>query len=290
MSNEQWEHEEDVPVREKPLSLWIAEFFFIPLAIVALCVGLFFLFSFLTSEGKTAKDYLMELKAGSGNRRWQAAYELSKIMWTEKERAKARALAPDMARMFEEARDDDPRVRRYLALTLGHLGDGRAIPALVRALQGADNETRLYSIWALGALEAREAVPELMSLLQDEDQGIRKMSVYVLGELLDPRALEPLRVALGDRADDVRWNAAVALARLRDASGLSQLVQMMDRSYLNRVPELSEEQKAEVMVSAIKALRMLGETSVAPQLEQLKSTDPNMQVRQAAIESLKELR
>ena len=53
---------------------------------------------------------------------------------------------------FEGAEADDPRVRRYLTLVLGRLGDPQAVPLLEGALADKDADTRLYAIWALGAV------------------------------------------------------------------------------------------------------------------------------------------
>ena len=66
---------------EVPQSTWVlvGQFFVVPVVIVALCVGIFILFGLITGDARNARDYLEEVRAGKGNRRWQAAFELSNI-------------------------------------------------------------------------------------------------------------------------------------------------------------------------------------------------------------------
>src|SRR6059036_847361 len=113
----------------KPTSLLIAQFFLFPLIIIAICIGIFLLFGYLTYEQKTAQEYLNEVRTGSEFCcRWQSAYELSNIISTQKEKLRAADFVNDLTKVYQGSRDADPRVRRYLALSMGHLGDPRAVP------------------------------------------------------------------------------------------------------------------------------------------------------------------
>src|SRR5262250_3948079 len=72
---------------KKPTSLLIAQFFLFPLIIIAICVGIFLLFGYLTYEQKTAQEYLNDVRTGSELCcRWQSAYELSNIISSQKEK------------------------------------------------------------------------------------------------------------------------------------------------------------------------------------------------------------
>ncbi len=133
---------EDLIEIKRPTSLLIAQFFLFPLIIIAICVGIFLLFGYLTYEQKTAREYLNDVKTGSDICcRWQAAYELSNIISSQKERLRNTNFVNDLIKVYQSSRDEDPRVRRYLALTMGHLGDPRAVPALVEGL----GRTRFYA-------------------------------------------------------------------------------------------------------------------------------------------------
>ena len=55
-------------------------FFLIPLMVTILGVMFFFVFKVLTFESNSPQDYLTDVQIGSATKRWQAAYELSKIL------------------------------------------------------------------------------------------------------------------------------------------------------------------------------------------------------------------
>ncbi len=264
----------------------LVQFFLVPAVVVAACVGVFFFFAWLVSDEKTGVDYLREIRMGSASRRWQAAFELSKMINLDTERRRMEGLVPEMIEAFEDAVDDDPRVRHYLALSLGHLGDRSATPTLVGALSDRDSTTRLYASWALGNLGDPGGVEPLLERFGDDDPGVRKMAVYAAGTLGDGRAVPRLQVALGDSDRDVSWNAAVALAQLGDGSGESQLLLMLDREYLDGVTELDETRKLLTLQSAIQASALLASESLDARLREIASSDPNLALRKLALEAL----
>jgi len=267
----------------------LIQFFIIPAVVVAISVGLFFFFAWLISDEKTGVDYLREIRNGSSNRRWQAAFELSKLITMGKESELLKGLAPEMAGLFESSVEDDPRIRHYLALTLGHLADPSVTPVLVEALDDADATTRLYSVWALGNIGDVRAVTPMLPLVRDADPGVRKMSVYSLGALGDPRAIPTLLSALEDPQADVGMNAAVSLAQLGDHTGGPRLVLMLDRDYMNSLGEMNEEQRVQAIESAIKAATMVGGAEILLALRELADEDSSLYLRQAALEALAEL-
>src|SRR6266540_4173276 len=98
------------------------QFFLIPLLVVGATVLVYLGFRSLLSEDRSAQEYLTDIRSGGTNRRWPAAYELSRLMSDPAFVAKAEGtLAPELTKAFEESKNDDPRVRQYLALTLGRL-------------------------------------------------------------------------------------------------------------------------------------------------------------------------
>ncbi len=268
-----------------PRGSTVARFFLVPLLVVVTAVGIFFAFSFLTFEKRTPADYLQEVRGGSANRRWQAAFELSRSIGTIPAGPQREKLAAEALRVFQGLsgrRPEDAMVRRYLVLVLGKLGDPGAAPALLAAALDPDPETRLYAIWALGVLHDRGALGTVLEASQSEDAGMRKMAAYVLGQIADKGAVPRLQVLAEDRTADVRWNAAIALAQLHDRSGLPVLHSMIDRGALAGQAALSADQIETAMVSALKAFALLKDAGSLSAIEKVAREDPNLRVREAA--------
>lgn len=262
----------------------IARFFLLPLLVVGAAVGIFLVFNLMTFERRSPRDYLQEVRGGTANRRWQAAFELSRSLPSlpPEERAE---LTAETLRIYEglsKDRPEDAQVRRYLVLVLGRLGEPAAVPTLQGAIRDADPDTRLYAIWALGKIGDRASLPAILEASQSEDAGARKMAGYVLGQLGDPGAIPRLQVLAEDRVADVRWNAAIALAELGDRAGLPVLRTMIDREALARQAQLTGDQSEAAMVNALKALALLPDAGTLPQIEKLAKDDPNLRVRDAA--------
>src|SRR5436305_12994660 len=206
------------------------QFFLIPLAVVGITVSVYIGFRSLLADDRQPQDYLAEVRNGGSDRRWPAAYELSRLMSDPKVRAD-KTLAPALVKAFHAAQND-PDVRRYLALAIGRLDPplpSDAIADLTNALDDPDSQTRISVIWALGSSGDEAVVPRLVPLYHaaDADPGIRKMIVYALGALPGDAQIETLRTALQDSTPDVRWNAAVALARHGRSEGTAVLHQML---------------------------------------------------------------
>ena len=266
-----------------------------PLVIVAVGVGVFVLFGLITTEGKGPRDYLDLIRTGDSNRRWQAAYELSKVIQesNDPELSDPR-LVGRMVSLFESAEGDDPRVRRFLALALGRLGNAQAVPALleylrgVRRGEGTDSETHIYAVWALGAIREDAAIPELVVLTTHEDPGLRKTAVHALGAFRSEEATAALERALGDPTQDVRWNAAAALARHGHPAAVPVLEQMLDREQLARSEAVTPDQTEEILLQAIAGAALLSDARLKARLTELGNDDPSLRVRAAARRSLEQ--
>ena len=274
--------EDDAREAPPPPRRVVLQFFLGPLLIVLLCALVYFLFGVVVFEKKTPRDFLTEIRSGSASERWQAAFELSRWFASSPEEARDPAFASEVIRLFADSRHQDPRIRRYLALALGRLGDPAAIPALTEALGDEDAETRLYAVWSLGALKDRAALPSLLPLLGSDDPGMVKVAAYAIGTIGDASAVGALEPLLDHGSAEVRWNAALALAQLGDASGIGVLLGMTEPGELARVEGMSETQKIDAMTSAIIALHRLGDPRGAERIRELAVDAPYVEVRRAA--------
>jgi HEAT repeat protein len=290
------------------------QFFLIPLVVVGITVLVYVGFRSMLTEERTPAEYLTEVRYGGWSRQWPAAYELSRLMEDPKVRAD-RSLVPALVKAFDEAREGDPRIRRYLALALGRLEPPlpkEAIDVLTKALDdpGAQwtpdivsringwaeidiNEARIMTIWALGSSGDASVVGKLVPLFDSTDAGIRKIVVYALGALPGDAQLPTLSQALKDDAADVRWNAAVALARHDSAEGVPVLKEMLDRAFVEQMVKRDVRQYedqdpvADVMISGLRAAAALNDPTLKASVEGLSQQDRSLRVRQAALDALK---
>jgi len=291
-------HGEADEVKSPAIPALAVQFFLIPLIVVATVVAVYFGFRVLLDDERTPSEYLNDIRVGGRERRWPAAYELSRLMNDPDIQLEYPELGSSLLRAFEASDGDDPRVRRYLALAVGRLQSPppETIERLVNALDDADSETRISVIWALGSLGDVSVVPELQRVYGSDDAGVRKMAVYALGAIDGDSQMVTLRTALNDVAPDVQWNAAIALARHGSDYGLSVLRRMLDREYVKKIvdPETGSgtniDPVAEVMISGLQAVSMLEAKSLQEAVVELSQTDQSMQVRQAALEALDVLR
>jgi HEAT repeat protein len=272
----------------------VLQFFIFPLAIVGVCVAVFVIFGLIAGESKGAHDFLTEVRTGGATRRWQAAFELSKVLQAGKDPALADPkFRAELVKLFQEAKNDDPRVRRYLALAMGRLGDPAAVPVLLEALHDegtegrpVDPETRVYALWALGAIGDPAALPELRARAKDEDAGLRKTAIHALGGLPGDDVRATLLAGLEDGVEDVRWNAALALARRGETAAVPVLLLMTDRAHLEAVTGLTGEQREQVMLEAVASAAGLPSPELLAALERLRDHDPSLKVREAARKAL----
>jgi len=273
----------DLP-RESPRTI-LFQFVIFPLGIVVIAVGIFLLFGKLANDEQSIPDYLNEIRSGSSHERWQAAYQLSKAL-KRGEGKKVPNLEEQVASLYQSAKHDDPRIRRYLSMVLGSLGDRRATPLLAEALKEKDVETRIYALLALADLRDPASVPNVIAATEDQEKDVRKTALYALGAIGDPRAVPVLVYALRDETADVRFNAAVALSRFGDKRALGTLREMLDRPHLNQIRDMREDQKEDAMIVAIGAYSRLAGPDANPELQSL-LRDPSIRVQAAAREALK---
>ena len=273
----------DIP-KQSPRSL-LFQFVLFPLGIALIAVAVFYLFGKMATQEQSVSDYLNEIRSGSSHERWQAAYQLSKSL-DRGEAKKSPNLEPRVAALYQSSKSDDPRIRRYLAIVLGRLGDRRATPLLLDGLNDKDIENRVYAMLALGELRDPAAAPALAKLTTDPERDVRKTAVYALGKINDPRAVPALAQALNDQEADVRWNAAVSLAGFGDRRAVGPLKEMLDRERLGRVTGMREDQKEDAMIVAMTAYTRLVGKDAAPDLQRIADADPSLRVRAVAKSAL----
>mgnify|MGYP001614007531 CR=1 FL=1 len=267
------------------LRVIVHSFFVVPFLIAVFAVLIYLIVRIITMEQHTTYDYLNDIKTGAATKRWQAAFELSRILANSELVPKEERFVAEMIAAFEHAEQDDNRVRQYLALAMGRTGNIAFVEPLIAALGKDPDENKPSLIHALGTIRDPRAVPPLMTASAHPDGRIRLNAIIALGNIGDSSSIEVLRGALNDAEPNIRWDAAIALAKMKDPSGKDQLLKLLDRNYYSEFPEVSSEEVNEAIKVVIEVSKGLQDTDLQAATARLAKEDPNMKVRHAAMEA-----
>jgi hypothetical protein len=279
------------PAGEESKSLFgviVHSFFIVPFLLAVFSVLLFTSVRILTMENRTAYDYLEDVKVGGLTKRWQSAFELSKILSNPKLVPQDERFTQEMIAVYEKTSRDDDRARQYLALAMGRTGNQRFAPTLIKNLSREKDENLTAIIYALGILRAPQAAQVLLPYLNDMDARIRLVTVMALGNIGGTQTLVEIRKLLDDVEPNVKWEAAIALAKNNDSAAKGVLLKLLDRTYLSQFPEVNPEEQTHVMLTAIQASAALSDADISARLDELFRNDKNMKVRTAASEALQQ--
>ena len=131
---------------------------------------------------------------------------------------------------------------------LGHIGNPRAVPIIVRHCAHSDPDVRFAVAFACGSLGNEPlAVGTLLLLMSDEDADVRDWATFGLGTLSEsdsPAIREALATALEDPEVDVRQEALVGLARRHDRRVLPCLFKQLQ---LPQIDDLTLEAAREML-------------------------------------------
>ncbi|MBI3269866.1 MAG: HEAT repeat domain-containing protein [Planctomycetes bacterium] len=293
-------------VAEPTFPVLAVQFFLVPMLIVLTCVGLYAGVRWMMGEERGMHGLLDELHGEKGNRKWQAAFELSRQLALDRQAGTPvpAEVTERLLQEFKESRGGEPPLRRFLALALGNLKDPRATELLIDAIGhpdpgDANNSLLIGALLALGNIGDARAVPAAVGLAKNEDPGVRKAVYYTLGIYGEASAIPVLEAGVKDGCDDVRWNAALALARMKHPGGVAVLREMLDRESLAKVTARDEDNQPtllleanleDVMVNALSGVACLGSRDLEPLVEKLSKNDKSLKVRRAALAALESLR
>ncbi|MFP4597043.1 MAG: AAA family ATPase [Persicimonas sp.] len=147
-------------------------------------------------------------------------------------------LARQLLDKIEETEDEE-RYRSFRDQLYG-LGP-KVLPVLREALSSYHYRRRMAAATNLGRLGDGQAVPELVRLLNDPQAGVREMSLFALGILGDKSVTDAIVNSLNDYDADVRYRALVALSDLGYAQLEDMLIRCMsDEAYGVREQALSQ--------------------------------------------------
>ena len=268
---------------ETGFSLFL-KLFIVPAIIVAVALGIFLLGTLALQHPKTASQYLTELKSDSTEKRWQAAYELSRMLAQGEKIQFDQDLRAQLVQTFNDSKKDDPRIREYLALVLGHLKEKSAVAALSDGVHDESNDVKIYSLWALGNIEDPAGGPAALEGLSDSDPAVQRMAVGALSALRYGPAKFALEKNLEGSNQALKYDSAVALARLKDEKAVPTLLDMMA---LKTTGKTEDEIIQSAKLAAIEGAAELNNAKLLDQIKVMSKNDPDLKVRDAAIQSLK---
>ena len=282
---------DQIPIPNEPeksiFKVLFNSFVIIPFLVAASLVFVYSLFSLLTYEDATPYDYLNDIKIGGATKRWQSAFELSKILYISDEISKDDRFISEMINIFKQSKHDDNRVRQYLALAMGRTGNSRYIDPLLSEIEDENTENIPAIIRALGLLKSGKAVQKLKLFLDHEDENIRLQTVIAFGNIADPTVIEDLKKSLYDSQPNIRWDAAISLAKIGDDSGRDILLKLMEGKIFINFPEVDVREQDQARIVAIRAGVLLNDSIINNLIQELADKDENINIRKTAMEVLK---
>ena len=262
-------------------------FFLIPLIITIFGVMFFFMFRVLTYETNSPNDYLTNVQIGSATKRWQSAYELSKLLSNPELVPTDEGFKNKMISVYEHSIHDDPMVRMYMALAMGRTGNQEYGSKLIDGMKDKDKGSRLAAIQALGILRYVPAVEEIQKFTVAEYSNAERLAAAIaLGHMGDKSTIPVLQKLLDDEEPNIRWDAAIALAKMEDFSGFQVIVNLLDRSYFDHFTEVDEEEEVRAILVAIQISSQYPSEKFVNNLMTLATLDRNMKIRDLAIKTL----
>jgi len=259
--------------------------------IAVIGASFFIMFKFLTLEPKSPSDLLNDVKIGSATKRWQSAFELSKLMINDMEAFDDGLFKNQLISAYQHSIHDDERVRMYLSLAMGRTGDPIYGESLQKGLKDENTATRLSAIKALGLLQYQPAVLDLQNILRDKERSDTEhlTTVISLGNIGDRNVIQDLKPLLNHEEVNIRWDAALSLAKLGDISGSAIIADLMDRSYYDLFPEVDSQEANQAIKVAIQISSDFKSDVYMEKLKVLAYEDENMEIRDTAIKMLKQV-
>ena len=262
-------------------------FFLIPF-MIAIFGGVFFLlFNFITYETKDPSELLNQVKIGSATKRWQSAFELSKVLNDPDRVPEDLSFKNQMISAYQYSINDDPLVRSYLAIAMGVSRDSFYESELLKGLNDESRESRLAAIQSIGMVGSVKSLDKLEKIINNSDyQDERLAATMSLGFIGNHNSIPILKKLLYDNEANIRWDAAIGLAKMGNQACVPVLSNLLDREYLLTFPELNFEKISKVMMIAIEASSNIKDPVFESKLKDLSKADENLKIRNAAIKTL----
>jgi hypothetical protein len=258
------------------------------------CLGFMIWASFKLVGGLTHKapkqdlfSKVEKIKGGkSPGDRWQAAYAVSQELQGMIQRQEFVTMDSQLKlRLFKElsdlleAKTTDDRMKKYLLLTMGQMGDVALINSIEKHLQDASPEVKFFSSWAFVEILSKhkqeitqQRIDTIRTWLNSDDPALQKISTSFLVQVGQNGLRDEVAVLLKNENYEVRWNAAVALASVKDSRAESILLEMFDMQYLKKLNLKTTKDLEQLLATGSTAAVHLESAKLRSAAEKLKAT------------------
>ena len=262
-------------------------FFLVPLMITVFGVLFFVVVRFVTYESGDPYHYLNQIKVGSASKRWQSAYELSKILSADSDLINEKQFKLNFASSYEKSIHDDNKVRMYLALAMGKTEDLFYGPYLLKGLDDSAIDSKLAAIKSLGLIRYEKADSNLIGIINISKNNEERLAATIsLGQIGSKESELILESLLIDDEPNIRWDAAIALAKMGNSSGAKIIEMLLTRKYYDNFKEVDNWEQEQAILVAINVANNIKTSEIHKNLEILSQTDKSMKVRDAAFQAI----
>ena len=148
---------------------------------------------------------------------------------------------------------------------------------LLKLLKEEDDKVRRSIIWVLGERRNREYMRHLLPFL-DENHDLSRSAIVALGKIRNPRAIPYIVKKLQSKSRYIRTDAVYSLGRIGDKSAFSHVISFKD------------DPDWHVREAVAMTLGNIGGQDAGKHLKTMALNDPDILVRIAAEDSLKNLK
>ncbi|MBN8226856.1 HEAT repeat domain-containing protein [Corallococcus macrosporus] len=176
--------------------------------------------------------------------------------------------SPELVARFTDAllpalaKEQDAAVLEAMAAALGHLGDPRAVPALLPLKDHPDAHVRFGVVMGLSGHRDAQALQALIHLSRDFDETVREWATFTLGSQAREVDTLELREALVERLSEdhpkIRGEALLGLALRKDARALEPLRRVLEEGVVTTLD--------------VEAAQALEDVSLLPPLRELRES------------------
>jgi HEAT repeat protein len=269
-------------ILEKPLMGGIA----VPIAIILFGALVIFGVSKMLSSDRTYKDLVAELHSKTFGNRWVAAYELSKVMASDRiPKSDFPWLVTNLSDIYKTS--VDARTRNFIILALSSLDTGLIVPTLELALDDEDEKAKLNAVVAIGnqKLGIKIDWSKLNRLIKSDDVGIQQVAIYALAQHQRAEFQKDIAILLAAPDKSVRYAAAIGLINFKNTKNINLLKEILALDHKTE-PIFNAAQVEALKLNIINALRKNSWAILNAELEKVASHEKNTKLAIKAKEAL----